>query len=172
MSTEKRRKSQKTADGIEGRTRYMKYRNAQIYLEKKFDFDHPNTLEAIVVSYGFEGMQNIPLSLITDAAMKEWLTQFVKFTKDTYMTDPVDFAPSYEFWKSVDDGWIEEHLKDWDDLHRETKVWIFELCRHAQHFKGYIVGDLYAEYGLDTIDDIEDFYAQLSHVLNGLKTHK
>jgi hypothetical protein len=130
-------------DGIYGRTNYMKYRNAQIHLEEQFRIDNPNTLEAIVLSYSYEGMMDLPLSKTTDSAMKRWLEDYIAFIKEFWGD-----------WFGRIEGWEKDlDLSKWDELSRREKVHYFEEARHFTHMGGYVITRLYDFYKEEDPED-------------------
>jgi hypothetical protein len=116
-------KNRRKKDEIKGRTNFLKYRNAQIFLEEEFDFTNPDTLEAIVISYGYEKMVEVgevkgvqiteESKKNTDNAMKKWLQEFIDFlnmTVDFLILDPKDI-----------EGEEPEDIERWMELMEELK---------------------------------------------------
>jgi hypothetical protein len=168
MSTEKRRKSPKqNKDGIEGRTNYMKYRNAQIYLMETmiFRFDDPDFLEAIILSYSYEGMQGLSLSEATDDSMKYWLKHYIEFIDESLSEDWIDYETFMKLNPFSIKG-IEWILMHWDEKSRNEKVVLFEQVRHSVHHGGSYLEYIIDQSKLKDPDNFKAWMNSLEHLLD------
>jgi hypothetical protein len=182
---QKGRKALKSADGIHGRTNYMKYRNSQNLLEKYINeipdkfisryqyegkeykeyyeegFWDPDVLEAIVLSYAYEGMQGFKtLSHITDTAMKKWLVHYKRFLVYIGGIGWQYRIGEFPSKKEQHDA-VEKVISNWENLSKSQKIMEFEKLRNFMHYSGYIIADIYQW----EREESEEFMANLSFLL-------
>jgi hypothetical protein len=136
----------------------------------------PKLLESLVISIAFSQEMNLPLSLETDLALKDWIYSFTSFIEDYWgmvtsqkgVAETEQTIPRTDIYWDIKAGKVKHSLARWADLSENEKIFLFERVRNAGHEWGFLVERFY---NLEEGESLE-FMDHLSYLIETSQTKR